>query len=295
MKKVLITGANGLLGQHLVKQLLQSNYEVIATGKGEQRIVIKDNPFFTYHKVDITEGFELNKILKRERPDAVVHAAAMTQIDDCEQQPELCEKVNVQGTAQVLYDAEAYCKHFIYVSTDFVFDGVKGNYKETDELNPVSFYGFTKMQAESMVEASEIPWAIVRTCLVYGNTIEGTRSNIVSWVKNSLQEGKKIKVVCDQVRTPTFVEDLAKGIELVIAKRATGIYHISGRDVLTPYDMALHTAECFNLDKNLIEKTDASSFKQPAKRPPKTGFNISKACTELGFEPIGFCEAIQKV
>lgn len=295
MKKVLLTGANGLLGQHLVKLLLEKGYKVIATGKGKMRLSVDDGQMFTYYDIDVTEGFSLHEVLKHEMPDVLVHAAAMTQIDECELQPELCEKVNVQGTAQVLLDAEEFCRHFIYISTDFVFDGEKGNYIETDELNPVSFYGFTKLQAESIVEMSEMPWTIVRTCLVYGNVINGTRNNIVTWVRNSLAEGKKIKVVCDQVRTPTFVEDLARGIDLIIEKTTTGIFHISGKDVLTPYEMALITAEQFNLDKLLIEKVDASSFTQPAKRPPKTGFDISKAKTELGFEPLSFREALEKM
>lgn len=295
MKKVLITGANGLLGQHLVKFLLEKNYVVIATGKGEQRLDQNESSLFTYYDIDVIEGFSLHEVLKHEMPDVVVHAAAMTQIDDCELQPEQCERVNVQGTAQVLLDAEAFCKHFIYISTDFVFDGVKGNYNETDDCNPVSFYGFTKLQSESMVEMSEMPWTIVRTCLVYGNVIGGTRSNIVSWVKNSLTEGKKIKVVNDQVRTPTFVEDLVRGIELIIDKQAQGFYHIAGKDVLTPYEMAIATAEHFNLNKELIEKVDASVFTQPAKRPPKTGLDITKARKELGFEPVPFSEALKKL
>jgi len=294
MKKVLITGANGFLGQHLVNLLLKKGYEVIAVAKGESRLPFKASEKFRYYEVDITNDFLLHAVLEKEIPDTIVHAAAMTQPDDCQLNPSTCEAVNVQATAQLLLSAESFSRHFIYISTDFVFDGEKGDYKEDDVMNPVSWYGFTKVQAESIVQTSDIPFAIVRTCLVYGNALTGTRSNIVGWVKKSISAGKHIKVVSDQWRTPTYVEDLAKGILLVIEKGATGVYHISGKDKLTPYDMAMQTAAFCKLDDALIENVDAASFSQPAKRPPKTGFDISKARKELGFEPISFEEGLRK-
>ena len=228
-----------------------------------------------------------------EKPDVVVHAAAMTQVDECEKNPELCEKINVNGTAQLLVDAETYSSHFIYISTDFVFEGTQSEYSEEDDLNPVNFYGFTKMQAEAITQTSEIPWAIVRTSLVYGQVEDGTRQNIITWVKGSLEKGEHIKVVADQWRTPTAVEDLAKGIVLIIEQKATGIYHLSGKDILTPYDIALQTARLFQLDETLIEKVDGSTFSQPGRRPRRTVFNISKARTTLGYEPMSFQEGLR--
>ncbi len=291
--KVLITGANGLLGQHLTKLLLDKNYEVVATGRGESRLPFEPSGTYTYHTMDIANAFDTYAIMSREKPDVVVHAAAMTQVDDCEKQPELCERINVQGTAQILTDAETFSSHFIYISTDFVFDGDKGNYSEEEDTNPISLYGFSKLQAESMVQVSDIPFAIVRTCLVYGNLLKGTRSNIVSWVRESLQQDKTIQVVSDQMRTPTYVGDLAKGIALIIEQKATGIYHISGKDWLTPYDIALKTAHKFQLDAGKIVKVDASTFKQPGRRPLKTGFVIEKARKDLGFEPMTFDEGLE--
>lgn len=294
--KVLVTGANGLLGQHLVMQLLEKGFVVIGTGKGDTRL--HPNGFgdrYSYRTLDVSDPSDVQEVMDAVKPEVVVHAAAMTQVDECELAPEQCEKINVTGTSLVLADAELYSSHFIYISTDFVFDGEQGNYKENDDLKPISYYGFTKMQAEAMTETCSIPWAIVRTCLVYGDTLEGTRSNIISWVKNSLEQGKDIRVVSDQWRTPTFVEDLAKGIVLIIEQKATGVYHISGKDLLTPYDIAIQTADLLQLDKSKITKVDASTFKQPGKRPPKTGFIIEKARKELGFEPITFQEGLKKM
>jgi dTDP-4-dehydrorhamnose reductase len=293
--RILITGANGLLGQHLVKLLLEKNHHVLACGKGLCRLDFIANDSFTYINADITNEHAVEELMKRCKPEIVIHAAAMTQVDDCEKNPELCADINVRGTASIILYAEKYCGFIIYVSTDFVFDGEKGNYKEEDDLKPVNWYGVTKMQAESLIETSDMPWAIVRTCLVYGNALNGTRNNIITWVKENLENKKNIKVVDDQIRTPTYVEDLAKGILLIAEKKAEGVFHISGKDVLTPYQMAIKTATFFYLDKSLIEKVNASIFTQPAKRPPRTGFIIDKAKKELGFEPISFEEGLEKM
>src|ERR1044072_303410 len=293
--KVLITGANGLLGQHLTKLLLDKNYQVVATSRGESRLPFEPSDNYTYHSMDIANAFDTYAVMNREKPDVVVHAAAMTNVDDCELQPEQCERINVQGTAQILTDAETFSSHFIFISTDFVFDGEQGNYKEEDDALPISLYGFSKLQAESMVQTSDIPFAIVRTCLVYGNLLKGTRSNIVSWVKESLEQGKTIQVVSDQLRTPTYVEDLEKGIALIIEKKARGIYHISATDWLTSHDIALKTAAKYNLDAGKIVKVDAATFKHPGRRPMKTGFVIEKARRELGYEPISFEEGLEKL
>jgi dTDP-4-dehydrorhamnose reductase len=295
MAKILVTGANGLLGQHLVKLLIENNYDVVGTGKGPSRLPFAQQTRFRYYAADITAPFALQQIFEKEQPEVVVHTAAMTQIDDCELQQDACFNVNVQSTINLLLDAEIHSQLIIFLSTDFVFDGVKGNYKEEDDQNPLSWYGFTKVQAESMIQTSSMPWAIVRTCLVYGTPLSGARSNIISWVKNSLVDGKQIKVVSDQLRTPTYVEDLAKGILLIADQRKTGVFHIAGSDMLTPYQMAIQTADLLELDKRLIQKTDASSFTQPAKRPPTTGLDISKARNELGYEPLTFKEGLRKM
>jgi dTDP-4-dehydrorhamnose reductase len=206
-----------------------------------------------------------------------------------------CFAINFEGTSHTLVSSELYSKFFIHISTDFVFDGVIGNYNEEDETSPISWYGNTKQMSEKIVREAKIPWAIVRTCLVYGNSLHGTRSNIITWVKNNLEQSRKIRVVDDQWRTPTYVRDLARGILLIIEKKATGTYHISGKDLLTPYDMALQTARLFNLNSDLIEKVNASTFSQTARRPLKTGLDISKARKELNYEPMSFEEGLREM
>ena len=294
--KVLITGANGLLGQHLVKLLIEStNYMITATGKGVSRLPFNATNQFNYVSLDITNGVEVAAFIARDRPDIIIHTAAITQVDECEQNPIHCWNTNVTATRFLLGAAEIAGAAFIYISTDFIFDGISGPYLESDLPGPVNYYGSSKLGAEKSVMESKLPWCIIRTVLVYGNILVGNRSNMVSWVQNNLSQGKPIKVVSDQWRTPTYVEDLAKGILLAIENKAKGIYHISGEELLTPYDMAMATAAYLALDSNLIEKVNASIFVQAAKRPAKTGFIIDKAKNELGFRPLSFKEGLKKM
>lgn len=294
--KVLITGANGLLGQHLVKLLIDcSAFEVVATGKGPSRLPFDSSHLFSYVSLDITDGVEVNSLVAAYQPSIIIHTAAITQVDECEQNPVNCWNTNVSATRFLLGAAETIGAFFIYISTDFVFDGKAGPYVESDIPGPVNYYGSSKLGAEKSVMEAKLPWCIIRTVLVYGNMLVGNRNNMVSWVQNNLAQGKAIQVVSDQWRTPTYVEDLAKGILLAIENKAKGIYHISGEDLLTPYNMAMATADHLGLDKNLIEKVDASLFVQPAKRPAKTGLIIEKAKIELGFSPLSFKDGLKKM
>ena len=288
--KILITGANGLLGQKLVEQLVErGKFEVIASGKGPCRL---GGSGFTYQNLDITNPIEVDQIITQLAPEILIHGAAMTNVDQCELNQEACEEVNIKATEYLVSAAEKIQAHFIFVSTDFIFSGENGPYDENAEADPVNFYGETKLIGENLVRNSKTSWAIARTVLVYGIANDLSRSNIILWVKGSLEAGKEIQVVDDQVRTPTLAEDLAAGCILIAEQKAEGVYNISGADVLTPYEMAMMTADYFGLDKNLIKKTDSTRFTQPAKRPMKTGFIIEKARNELGFEPKTFQEGI---
>jgi dTDP-4-dehydrorhamnose reductase len=291
--KVLVTGANGLLGQELIKLLLEKRFEVVATSKGPQRIKQIPGHDFVYEDFDITNGLASNKVLITHHPDVIIHAAAMTQVDECELNKIDCYNINVTATRFLIEAAKDIKARFIYISTDFIFDGAGGPYKEDAEPKPLNYYGSTKLSAETEVIESGLEWCIIRTVLVIGKS-GSTRTNIISWVKQKLEKGEKIKVVDDQFRTPTFTEDLARGVVLVVEKNAKGIFHISGKDLLTPYQIALKTAEHFRLDVSLIERADATSFSQPALRPPKTGFYIDKARKELGYEPLSFDEGLKK-
>jgi dTDP-4-dehydrorhamnose reductase len=290
--KILITGANGLLGQKLVEQLVAvGNVEVIATGRGPCRLT---GSGYRYQVLDIENEQEVSEVVTALRPDVVIHGAAMTHVDECEKNQDGCYRANVLATQYLVAAAEKVEAHFIFVSTDFIFSGEDGHNPYTEEAapDPVNYYGQTKLDGEELLKQSTLKWAIARTVLVYGLANDLSRSNIILWVKSSLEAGKLIQVVDDQERTPTLAEDLAAGCILIAEQRATGIFNISGAELLTPYQMAMETADYFGLDKSLINRTDSTLFTQPAKRPMKTGFIIDKAVKELGFKPKTFREGI---
>jgi dTDP-4-dehydrorhamnose reductase len=290
--KILVTGANGLLGQTIIKLLLEKQYEVIATGRGEDRVNVNLPSTYTYIDIDITDGPAVEQLILEQRPTLIVHAAAMTQVDQCEHHKQECYNINVTATRFIIDAAKAVGSRFIFVSTDFIFDGNNGPYKENDQPAPVNYYGSTKMVAEKAVMESGLDYAIARTILVYGSVPATGRTNIVGFVRQNLEANKPIKMVTDQIRTPTFVDDLARGIILIIEKNGKGIYHLSGEQEMTPYDIAVETAKYFGLNEDLISKASSRDIKQPAVRPAKTGFDISKAKKELGYQPKTFLEGL---
>ncbi len=299
MQKILITGSNGLLGQKLVYKLKdRTDITCIATARGENRLV--STAGYEYAQLDITQYKNVEAVFKTYQPDVIINTAAMTNVDACETDKENCWLMNVTSVENQVSVLEAmkqehpgYNPQFIHLSTDFLFDGTHGPLTEEEERKPLSYYGESKLAAEKIVETSGLHWAIARTVLVYGIVDNMSRSNIVLWVKQNLEQGKTINVVDDQFRTPTLAEDLADGCILIAEKKARGVYNISGSEFLSILELAHLVADYYKLDKSLINPSKSADIKQPAKRPPVTGFIIDKAKKELGYNPHTFVEGIK--
>ncbi|WP_303310377.1 SDR family oxidoreductase [Hymenobacter sp. BT730] len=290
--RILLTGSNGLLGQKLVALLRQQReVELIATSRGTNKLAGL-YPEVRFVPLDVTNREQVQQVLAREQPTHLIHTAAMTNVDECELNQKACWLQNVTAVEYLVEACAQLGIHLLHVSTDFIFSGEEGPLAEDALPAPINFYGQSKLAAEKAVQASLGPWAILRTVLVYGTAHDYGRTNIVLWVRDSLRAGKTIQVVDDQFRTPTLAEDLAQGCWLAAKHNATGIYHISSDELLTPYQMAIRVADYFQLDKSLIQKVDASMFTQPARRPPRTGFIITKARRELGYQPHTFEDGI---
>ena len=288
--KILVTGSNGLLGQKLVRLLdADAGIDLVATARKQLSISLGRGSFSI---LDITDKQDVIDCLQRHQPDIVINTAAMTQVDQCETDKEACWQANVTAVAYLVEACEKINAHLIHISTDFIFDGSHGPLTEEEPAKPVNYYGESKLAGEQVVKRSSIKWTIIRTVLVYGITSDLSRSNIVLWVKNSLENRKEINVVNDQWRTPTLAEDLAMGCYLAAKEKATGVYHASGEEMMTPYDIAVKTAQYFKLDTSLIHATDSTKFKQPAARPLTTGFDITKAKKQLGYKPHTFTEGL---
>ncbi len=294
MKTVLVTGSNGLLGQKITEQVLaDDSVNLIATNRGENRYPVEEG--YVYETMDILDKEQVLSVLEKYQPDVLIHTAAMTNVDTCHENNKACWNLNVEATKYLASLCDKMGIHFIYVSTDFVFDGLNGPYKETDEPMPVSFYGESKLEGERVTQQMNGDWAIIRTILVYGILKDMSRSNIVLWAKGALEKGNPISVVNDQWRMPTLAEDLARACLLAVEHKAKGIYHISGKEMMTIVDLVRRVAEFWNLDKNLITEISSDSLGQEAKRPKKTGFILDKAMTDLNYQPHSFEEGLEIV
>lgn len=287
METILITGANGFLGQHLCRYFSQQRYRVVATGKGVSRIPANIN--VAYIDVDLTKSSPVQDLRRDVQADYIIHTAAMSKPDECNNNREACIMANVEATRHLL---AANTAHFIYISTDFIF-GENGPHAEDHEADPLNFYGETKLQAELLVKTLAHTNTIIRPVFIYGQAWQGMRGSFLHWVRDNLQQGNSIKVVNDQLRTPTFAPDICKGIHQIIKQTATGTYHLAGKDILSPYQMAVATAEALQLDASLIEPVTAATFPEPVKRAQRSGLRIDKAIQDLQYAPVGFAEGIR--
>ncbi len=293
--RILITGSNGLLGQKLVAALRDDPaVELIATGRGPDRT---PEPLGgQYHALDITDAGAVHALFDRTQPAVVIHGAAMTNVDACENDPEACRVQNVEATRHLVEAAKRHGSHFIFLSTDFIFDGLHGPYSEADAPAPLSIYGHSKLEGERLVMSAGLAkWSIARTIIVYGVAPGLSRSNVVLWAKSALEKGQPIKVVDDQWRMPTLAEDLADGCIRIAKRGATGIYHLCGPDGMSILELVMRVGAFFKLDTSVISAVKSDTLGQPAKRPPKTGFVIEKARRELGYAPRGFEEGLAVV
>ena len=284
MKKVAVIGSNGLLGQHLATGLLRNkDYRVFAFASGVNR-----NPLFPeedYYALDIGQTGELEKQLQSLQPGYIVNCVAMTQVDLCEEQREACKRVNVDFVEELVRISAGLDAHLVHISTDFVFDGKTGMYRETDPVNPVNYYGYTKVLSEEAVREKLPRHTILRTILVYGEVFGMKKSNILLWIKNALQAGERLRIVTDQWRMPTYVGNLADACIASMERNARGTFHISGSEYLSIYETALRIAEYYALPAGQITPVTTAEISQKARRPEKTGFILDKAVEILGYEP----------
>jgi len=294
MKTVLTTGSNGLLGQKITEKILaEGRVKLVATSKGANRYPIKSG--YEYVEMDILNPEQIRAVIEEYKPDAIIHTAAMTNVDTAEADKALCYKLNVDAVQSLISLCKEMDIQLIHLSTDFVFDGADGPYHEEDAVNPLSHYGESKVLAEKLLKDSNVNWVILRTILVYGITNDMSRSNIVLWAKGALEKALPINVVNDQWRMPTLAEDLAEACILAVEKNARGIYHISGKDYMSIADLVRKVADYWGLDQSIIAEVSSEGLNQSAKRPIRTGFVLDKAMKDLGYNPHSFEEGLKIV
>ena len=282
MKRLFITGGSGLLGSRFSK--FTDEYEVTTT--------YNKNPKEHSVKLDITDEKDVLNKIKSLSPDLVVHPAALTNVDYCEDHKEEAYKINAQGTLNMVKACEKIDSKLIYVSTDFVFDGTEGSYKETDKTNPISYYGLSKLKGEEFVQESDIKSAIVRVSVLYG---WHENFNYVMWVIDELKKGNNINIVTDEYNSPTYAENAAEAILKIFSKNKEGIYHIAGDERINRFDFAKNIAKVFELDETLINPIKSEDLIRKARRPLDSSLSVEKAKNDLNFKFFKTTEGLKEM
>jgi len=264
--KILITGGNGLFGSKFIEVLNKNDYDVYSTVHKKS---IRKEKVFT---LDITHSENVKNILKKISPDTIVHAAAFTNVDACEKDKNKAYNTNVQGTINLAQGAEKQNAKFVFISTDYVFNGKKGRYEEIDAADPVNYYGLTKLKGEEFVTSICSNFLIARPSVIYG----AFKENFVTWVIDMLKNEKNIKIVDDQFVSPTLNTDLAEQLVALIEHDMAGVFHTAGGERISRYDLVNSIADVFGLKKSFITPIKMEDMGWLAMRPKDSSLNISK-------------------
>jgi len=281
--RIFVTGGSGLLGSKVAEIALERSYEVYSGFNTHTP------EFGKPVKFDLADPDSVANVLKNIKPDIVVHSAALTDVDKCETDKELAYKINVEGTKVVAEMAKKLGFFLVYISTDYVFDGKRGMYKEEDETNPINYYGYTKLLGEKCC----LDFCIARTCVIYGAKPASGKVNFVLWLIEKLESGKNVKIITDQYITPTLNTNLAKMILEVAEKRITGIFHLAGATRVSRFEFAKEIANVFGLDENLIIPAKMDEINWIAKRPKDSSLDTSKAQNSLDEKPYDLKKALK--
>lgn len=281
MLRILVTGGSGLLGSRF-PVLADENYEIITTHH--------KHPSKETIPLDIKEGEMVRKTIKNINPDVIIHTAALTNVDYCEDHQQEAWELNVQGTKNLVDACQENCSKLIYISTDFVFDGDKGLYKEEDETNPLGYYAYTKLKGEEQVKNSSLDYVIARVSVLYG---WHSQPNFVTWVLEELKSGNNINIVIDQYNSPTLADNAAQAVLRMIELDKTGLYHTAGRERISRYDFALKIAQEFDQDPALIRPIKSKDLVQKARRPADSSLSVEKIQNDLNIRMLNIKEGLE--
>ena len=289
--KIMILGANGFTGRRILKRL-SSKHQVLACSLHPD---ILPEEGYEFHILDMQSVDATDALLNNFRPDVIINASAMSVVDYCEQHPEEAYALNVTAVKHLAeYSLSNSCR-LIHLSTDFVFDGTATEaYTETDTTNPINYYGKTKQWSEEVIEQACTNYAIARIEVVYGKPFNGQHGNIVHLVKTRLENGQSIRVVSDQFRSPTWVEDIARAIESLLSDKYQGIYHICGGETMSVADIAYRVAKHFGLDTSLIQPVTTEEMNEATPRPLFSPMSTEKAFREFGYQPSSLEEGFKE-
>lgn len=278
--KVLVIGASGQVGGAIMR-LSPIDWDITGTYRGKQK------PGLIH--TDVSSRDEVFQVFEKVRPDVVILSAAFTNVDLCETDRERADAVNVRGPQNVSDACLRYAAKMVYISTDYVFDGENGPYREDDAPNPTGYYAWTKLEGERITVLTP-EYLIIRTTGVYSTDSDSL--NFVMQVINKVKEGEMMRVPNDQYGSPTLADNLAETIIALIRLGKTGVYNVAGPDVMDRYSFALLIVRVFGLNKDMIQPIDTPSLGQKARRPLKAGLIVEKVERETGIKMVGAREGL---
>ena len=277
IKKILVTGSAGLIGTQIVKDLLDNHKQVYSCyNKTKPELGIITH-------LDLTKKDDIVNTMNRIKPDVVIHLGAMTDVELCETETELAKKINTDATEILALESEKYNTFFMYMSTDYVFDGKVGMKKENDEPNPINFYGKSKLDGERVFKKITTPNVIVRTSTPFG--IHSKKISFPIWVKKNLELKKEISVVVNQYTSPSYVPNISKMIIEIMERKITGIIHLAGATKISRYDFAVQISKIINANKQFLKLTKMDQMDWKAQRPADSSLSVSKANKILKNKP----------
>jgi dTDP-4-dehydrorhamnose reductase len=289
----MVTGASGYLGWHLTRCAVASDHEVLGCYFANPTVV----PGATMALLDFTDPQAGIEAVKDFKPHAIVHAGAMTNTTDCEINPESATRTNVEGTQHLLAAASMLSPlpHFVFISTDLVFDGERGMYREQDATGPLMHYGFTKIEAERAVRNYAGVWTVVRSSLIYGPAGETTRHSFLDWMLAGIRRGG-VTLYTDEFRSPVHVDDLCEMLMAILIRKAWGIYHLSGAERTSRYEFGLLAAEAFGLSQDhIVGKPSPSGIISATPRPKDVSLCVERAIRDLDYHPMSAEEGLRRV
>ena len=274
--KFLVTGSAGLVGQQVVKDLSKSNQ--VFSCYNESKPEYGDSV-----KMDLKNYEMVSSVLTEIKPDVVIHLGAMTGVDICEKEKTSASEINTKATEIIAKECSKLNSFLVYVSTDYVFDGNFGMYKEDDVTNPLGFYGKSKLEGEKAVQNFSTNWCIARTSTPFG--LHPTKKSFPMWVIENLQKQKQIDVLIDQFTSPTYVPNLSRMLIEISERRITGIIHAAGASKISRYQMASMVSDKLNLDGTLLKQISMNKMKWVAQRPKDSSLDVSRASSILNEKP----------
>jgi dTDP-4-dehydrorhamnose reductase len=287
MKRMMIIGGSGLLGSHLVNRA-KNEYEVVATFNGHSIEIEKARSI----PLDITDQEETENMVNQEKPDFIILSAAQRNVDFCEKNPEIANKVNIEGARNVAKAAEIIQTKLVYLSTDLVFDGEKESYLEGDDTNPINHYGMTKLGGEIEVQDACGDYAIARVSVLYDWNLYEHNTNFIAWILDNLKKGKPLALFTDQFRNATYVKNACDALIAICKKDEKGIFHVAGKRCVDRHYMGKKVAEIFDFDFDLITTTTSEESDWQAKRPKKCCLVPDKMENVLGVKSISLEEGL---